>query len=83
MTCPTGDAKNLIVPNSILKKFCLATGMNVALVAGLTAAAASMGAQNQEALPSLQNLISADDVVDLLGVRLDLTDDQKALKCAA
>jgi len=73
----TPASKNLIVPNAILKKFCFALGMGVALVAGF-AAAASMRAQNQEALPRLQNLISADDVVDLLGVRLDLTDDQKA-----
>jgi phospholipase C len=74
----TPALRNLIVPHSVRKKFCLATGMRVAVVAVFMAGAACLRAQNQQTPPNLQNLISPDDLVDLLGLRLELTADQKA-----
>jgi Spy/CpxP family protein refolding chaperone len=68
----------LIAVNPMATKFCFVAALSLALVAGIGMMPFSADAQDQESPAVTKKLPSPDEVVDVLGSKLNLSDDQKA-----
>ena len=68
----------LIAVNPMATKFCFVAALSLALVAGIAMMPFSADAQDQESPAVTKKLPSPDEVVDVLGSKLNLSDDQKA-----
>jgi periplasmic protein CpxP/Spy len=64
--------------NPVMKRVWLLLTLSLTLIAAFTLAAPSARAQDQDSSASAQKLPSPDDIVDMMGTKLNLTDDQKA-----
>lgn len=68
----------LIAAKPLVKKLCLVLALTLTLVAGFTWRASSAAAQDQESSANATKMPSPDEVVHLLGTKLNLSDNQKA-----
>jgi Spy/CpxP family protein refolding chaperone len=68
----------LIAAEPMAPKFCFIAALSLVLVAGIAVVPFSADAQEQESPTVTKKLPSPDEMVDVLGSKLNLSDDQKA-----